>query len=115
MSKNETAPLAAPERVDFSRIRSTLPIPNLIDVQRSSYERFLQMNLLPAERAQHGLHAVFTGNTGTEIVRAGFFRYRLNSGGISAIGYDFNIFHNYYPRLIYFLQAVSGKPSLGIC
>ncbi|REJ84347.1 MAG: DNA-directed RNA polymerase subunit beta [Acidobacteria bacterium] len=61
MSKNETATQAAPERVDFSRIRSTLPIPNLIDVQRSSYERFLQMNLLPSERAAHGLHAVFTG------------------------------------------------------
>ena len=47
------------ERVNFQRIGSTLPIPNLIDVQRRSYERFLQMNLLPREREMRGLHAVF--------------------------------------------------------
>jgi len=49
------------QRTDFSRIETSLPIPNLIDVQRRSYERFLQMNLLPEERANHGLQAVFTG------------------------------------------------------
>jgi len=48
------------ERKDFSQIQATLPIPNLIDVQRRSYERFLQMNLLPEERENHGLQAVFT-------------------------------------------------------
>jgi DNA-directed RNA polymerase subunit beta len=48
-------------RVDFSRIKTSLPIPNLIEVQKRSYERFLQMNLLPEERAGHGLQAVFTG------------------------------------------------------
>lgn len=48
------------QRKDFSKIEATLPIPNLIDVQRRSYERFLQMNLLPGERANHGLQAVFT-------------------------------------------------------
>ncbi len=47
-------------RRDFSQIETTLPIPNLIDVQRRSYERFLQMNLLPEERGNHGLQAVFT-------------------------------------------------------
>ena len=47
-------------RVDFSEIETTLAIPNLIDVQRRSYERFLQMNLLPEERSSHGLQAVFT-------------------------------------------------------
>jgi DNA-directed RNA polymerase subunit beta len=47
-------------RKDFSRIQTSLPIPNLIDVQRRSYERFLQMNLLPEERANHGLQSVFT-------------------------------------------------------
>ena len=47
------------QRHDFSRIESSLPIPNLIDVQKRSYERFLQMNLLPEERANRGLQAVF--------------------------------------------------------
>jgi DNA-directed RNA polymerase subunit beta len=51
---------ASPERKTFSKIRSFMDLPNLIDVQRRSYERFLQMNLLPEEREQSGLQAVFT-------------------------------------------------------
>ncbi len=47
-------------RKNFSRIGTSLPIPNLIDVQRRSYDRFLQMNLLPEERAGQGLQTVFT-------------------------------------------------------
>src|ERR1700674_3503942 len=49
-----------PERKNFSKIRSFMDLPNLIDVQRRSYERFLQMNLLPEERDESGLQAVFT-------------------------------------------------------
>jgi DNA-directed RNA polymerase beta subunit len=41
---------ATPERVDFSKISATIAIPNLIEVQKKSYERFLQMDLLPNER-----------------------------------------------------------------
>ena len=52
---------AAPERVDFSKIKTAIPIPNLIEVQRSPYERFfLQMDLLPNEREDAGLQSVFT-------------------------------------------------------
>src|SRR5450432_905202 len=50
---------AAPERVDFSKIKTNIPIPNLIEVQRNSYERFLQMDLLPNEREDVGLQTVF--------------------------------------------------------
>jgi DNA-directed RNA polymerase subunit beta len=50
---------AAPERVDFSKIRTSIPIPNLIEVQKNSYERFLQMDLLPNEREDIGLQTVF--------------------------------------------------------
>ena len=46
---------AAPERVDFSKIKTSIPIPNLIEVQKKSYERFLQMDLLPNEREDTGL------------------------------------------------------------
>jgi DNA-directed RNA polymerase subunit beta len=49
-----------PLRLDFSRIPATIPIPNLIEVQQSSYERFLQMDLLPGERDDTGLQAVFS-------------------------------------------------------
>src|ERR1700733_6802105 len=50
---------AARERVDFSKIKTTIPIPNLIEVQKKSYERFLQMDLLPSERDDTGLESVF--------------------------------------------------------
>ena len=49
----------ARERVDFSKIKTTIPIPNLIEIQKKSYERFLQMDLLPAERDDSGLESVF--------------------------------------------------------
>ncbi|HVA16394.1 MAG TPA: DNA-directed RNA polymerase subunit beta, partial [Candidatus Dormibacteraeota bacterium] len=48
------------ERLDFARIRAALQIPNLIDVQKKSYERFLQMDKLPSEREDGGLQSVFT-------------------------------------------------------
>ena len=47
------------ERVDFSKIKTSIPIPNLIEVQKKSYERFLQMDLLPSERDDTGLESVF--------------------------------------------------------
>ena len=47
------------ERIDFSKIKTTVPIPNLIEIQKKSYERFLQMNRLPAEREDAGLQSVF--------------------------------------------------------
>ncbi|MGZ5463924.1 MAG: DNA-directed RNA polymerase subunit beta, partial [Thermoanaerobaculia bacterium] len=53
-------PKQEPVRHDFSKIRSYMALPNLIDVQRKSYDRFLQMNLLPEEREDTGLQSVFT-------------------------------------------------------
>jgi len=50
---------AVRERVDFSKIKTTIPIPNLIEIQKKSYERFLQMDLLPSERDDTGLESVF--------------------------------------------------------
>ncbi|MFY9223257.1 MAG: hypothetical protein WAQ98_11330, partial [Blastocatellia bacterium] len=46
-------------RHDFSKINTTVRIPNLIEIQRESYNRFLQMDLLPEERESAGLQAVF--------------------------------------------------------
>src|SRR6059058_3037027 len=47
------------DRTNFSKIRTAIQIPNLIEVQKNSYERFLQMNMLPEEREDTGLQAVF--------------------------------------------------------
>ncbi|HTM42188.1 MAG TPA: hypothetical protein VL177_14810, partial [Terriglobales bacterium] len=46
-------------RFDFSKIPTTIQIPNLIEVQKRSYDRFLQMDRLPSERDDTGLQAVF--------------------------------------------------------
>src|SRR5881296_4715317 len=47
------------ERVNFSKIHTSIPIPNLIEVQKRSYERFLQIYTAPADREDTGLQAVF--------------------------------------------------------
>ena len=47
------------ERTNFSKIKTAIQIPNLIEIQKKSYERFLQMNMLPDEREDTGLQAVF--------------------------------------------------------
>ena len=47
------------ESVNFSKILTSIQIPNLIEVQKKSYERFLQMNLLPGEREDIGLAGCF--------------------------------------------------------
>ena len=47
------------ERIEFSKIRTPIPIPNLIEIQKKSYERFLQMTRLSSERDDAGLQSVF--------------------------------------------------------
>src|SRR4051794_3402367 len=47
------------KRLDFSKIPATIQIPNLIEVQKRSYDRFLQMDKLPSERDETGLQSVF--------------------------------------------------------
>ena len=46
-------------RKSFSKIPSILEIPNLIDIQKASFERFLQLNVEPEKRETIGLQAVF--------------------------------------------------------
>ena len=46
-------------RKSFGRIPEVAPMPNLIDVQRASYETFLQMVVRPDSRTQSGLQEVF--------------------------------------------------------
>src|SRR5262244_2864692 len=43
----------------FGHIESVAPMPNLIEVQKSSYESFLQRTVPPAKRTQTGLQEVF--------------------------------------------------------
>src|SRR5207245_9287571 len=55
MSNNKTFR----KRFEFSKIPATIQIPNLIEVQKRSSDRFLQMDRLPSARDDTGLQAVF--------------------------------------------------------
>ena len=43
---------------DFSKVGDAAAVPNLIDIQLSSYERFLQAGVEPAKRKREGLEAL---------------------------------------------------------
>jgi DNA-directed RNA polymerase subunit beta len=47
------------QRHSFSKIRTHIVIPDLVEVQRRSYEEFLQAETLPDRRGEKGLHAAF--------------------------------------------------------
>jgi DNA-directed RNA polymerase subunit beta len=46
-------------RKSFGKIPEAVTMPNLIEVQKSSYDQFLQRNVPLAERIDHGIEAVF--------------------------------------------------------
>ncbi len=48
-------------RRQFGLIEATVPMPNLIEVQKNSYDAFLQMDVAPEKRANAGLQEVFRG------------------------------------------------------
>ncbi|MFO7981500.1 MAG: DNA-directed RNA polymerase subunit beta [Candidatus Aminicenantes bacterium] len=47
------------ERVDFSKIKGIFPIPDMLAIQKESYAKYLQMDLLPEEREDFGLQGAF--------------------------------------------------------
>ncbi|MEZ4264464.1 MAG: DNA-directed RNA polymerase subunit beta [Polyangiaceae bacterium] len=46
-------------RKNLGRIQRVIEVPNLIDIQKSSYDKFLQSNVPPNDRQEVGLQAVF--------------------------------------------------------
>jgi DNA-directed RNA polymerase subunit beta len=46
-------------RRDFSKVPQVIEVPNLIEVQQRSYERFLQLDTLPEDRIEMGIQEVF--------------------------------------------------------
>ncbi|MCC6647785.1 MAG: DNA-directed RNA polymerase subunit beta, partial [Polyangiaceae bacterium] len=46
-------------RKNLGRVRRIVDVPNLIDIQKSSYDKFLQLDRQPHEREDVGLQAVF--------------------------------------------------------
>jgi DNA-directed RNA polymerase subunit beta len=54
-------PVGLRSRCSFARIPEVLGVPDLIRVQKESYERFLQRDTLPEKRGDFGLHGIFKG------------------------------------------------------
>jgi DNA-directed RNA polymerase subunit beta len=46
-------------RKNFAKIKKIIDIPNLIDIQKNSYKRFLQVDVPAEARENYGLEAVF--------------------------------------------------------
>ena len=46
-------------RKSFGRIETATEMPNLIEVQKNSYDQFLQINIVPEKRTNTGLQSVF--------------------------------------------------------
>src|SRR6202171_3008748 len=70
-------------RKTFGRIPEVAPMPNLIEVQRSSYDHFLQMEAVPEQRANVGLQEVFKSvfpiRDFSERAQLEFVRYELET------------------------------------
>src|SRR5579883_2398129 len=68
-------------RKSFGRIPEVAPMPNLIEVQKSSYDHFLQMDVPPEQRGSVGLQEVFKSvfpiRDFSDRARLEFVRYEL--------------------------------------
>ncbi len=70
-------------RRSFGRVPEVAPMPNLIEVQKSSYDHFLQMGVMPEDRGSVGLQevlkSVFPIRDFSERAQLEFVRYELES------------------------------------
>src|SRR5712691_10600610 len=70
-------------RKSFGRVAEVAPMPNLIEVQKSSYDHFLQMGVVPEQRASVGLQEVFKSvfpiRDFSERAQLEFVRYELET------------------------------------
>ena len=84
------------DRMDFAKIHTSIPIPNLIEVQRKSYHRFLQMDVPSSEREDVGLQAVFNsvfpindfrGASSLEFVEYSIGNWQCKCGNMKGLSY----------------------------
>src|ERR1041385_2858406 len=70
-------------RKTFGSIPEVAPMPNLIEVQRASYDHFLQMGIIPEQRGNVGLQEVFKSvfpiRDFSERAQLEFVRYELET------------------------------------
>src|SRR5574337_2128108 len=73
----------AAERWNFGKIKEVISIPNLIEIQRRSFDQFLQMKVPPHAREEIGLQGAFAGIFP-------IFNYD-NSASLDFVKYEFGV------------------------
>ena len=70
------------ERMSFAKIPKILDIPDLIDMQKRSYENFLQLNIAPEKREIQGLQVAFLDSfpitSSDDTLSLDFIKYTLD-------------------------------------
>ena len=68
-------------RITFAQISQTVKVPDLLNIQIDSFEEFIQLKVLPAQRENKGLQAVFNTNypifDNKEFYRLDFIEYYI--------------------------------------
>ncbi|MFZ2632757.1 MAG: DNA-directed RNA polymerase subunit beta [Desulfosalsimonadaceae bacterium] len=109
-------------RKSFGHIKSIVEIPDLIGMQRDSYNRFLQMEVLPENRKDSGLQSVFnsvypikdfTGTASLEFVSYHFAEIKHSVGECINRGMTYEIAVRIRVRLVvYDVDKTTGVSNI---
>ncbi len=109
-------------RRNFGKIRKIIGIPNLIEMQKESYERFLQKDTLPEDRIEVGLQGAFrsvfpiqdfSGTSSLEFVRYSFESNKYSEDECLAKGMTYEVPLKLTVRLLVFdTDAEDGTKSI---
>ena len=109
-------------RKNFGHIKSIVEIPDLIGMQRDSYNRFLQMDVLPENRKDSGLQSVFhsvypikdfTGTASLEFVSYRFAEIKHSVGECINRGMTYDISVRIRVRLVvYDVDKATGVSNI---
>ncbi len=107
-------------RKDFGKIQKIVDIPTLLDMQKQSYERFLQMGVPPERREESGLQAVFksvfpirdfSGTSSLEFVNYAFGEVKYDVEECLARGMTYEAPIKLTVRLVVFDVDKDTEPS----
>jgi DNA-directed RNA polymerase subunit beta len=109
-------------RRSFGKIKKVVDIPNLIEMQRHSYERFLQKDVPPDERENVGLHGAFksvfpihdfAGTSSLEFVKYSFEEAKYDEQDCLNKGMNYEVPLKLTVRLVVFdIDSASGGKSI---
>jgi len=110
-----------PERYSFAKIKEVISIPNLIEVQRRSFEQFLQKDVPPERREEIGLQGVFTsifpitdyeGSAELQFVKYGFGEPKYTPEECREKGMTYSVPLKVTLRLVVWDKQTTGSKSI---